>query len=82
MTNMVIVQQGGGKYLFAVPDGYKLYAGDRVLCKTKRGNTPGLCICDSFVTNKEEEIGKAMSSNFPLAPIIGTYILDLFQKEE
>ena len=45
-----------GFYLFAVPKELELFAGDNVLCDTRHGQAHGVCICDSFTTEKGEII--------------------------
>ena len=37
----------GQKYLFKVPDGESVYAGDLVVVKNKRGKTLATCLCDA-----------------------------------
>ena len=56
LKNFVIVKHlvDSGKYLFQVPKGVNLSAGDEVICDTKRrNNEPGVCCCDSFLADPE-----------------------------
>ena len=76
MERIVIIKHtGDGKYIFRVPDGRTLKAGDMVLCQTRRGIVPGLCCCDSFDTDKVDTIRSAFGAptDTPLAPIVGEY---------
>ena len=53
----VIVKHVGGdsgKYLFRVPKGVYLSAGDQVICDTAKGkDQPGVCCCDNFNADPE-----------------------------
>ena len=51
-----VKHSASGFYLFRVPSHLELFAGDNVICDTRRGRVPGMCICDSFVTEKGEDI--------------------------
>ena len=56
LKNMVIVKhlQDSGKFLFYVPKGISLSAGDKVVCDTTRGaDQLGVCCCDSFLADNE-----------------------------
>lgn len=55
-NNFVIVKHfdDSGKYLFKVPKGVYLSAGDRVICDTVRGkDQAGVCCCDVFRAEPE-----------------------------
>lgn len=45
-----------GLYLFAVPFDMELFAGDRVICNTRKRQERGVCACDSFTTEEGELI--------------------------
>lgn len=51
-----IKHTASGLYLFRVPSHLELFAGDDVICDTRRGRVPGMCVCDSFVTEKGNAI--------------------------
>lgn len=56
LKNYVIVKHlaDNGKYLFRVPKGISLEAGEKVVCDTSRGNDQlGVCCCDSFMAKPE-----------------------------
>lgn len=55
MRKFVIIKhlQDNGKYLFQVPKGVDLKAGNTIVCDTSRGvNQLGVCCCDSFVADE------------------------------
>lgn len=57
---LVFVRHGNpGLFLFNVPLHLDLFAGDRVICSTKRGQARGMCVCDSFYTETGREIRQA-----------------------
>ena len=67
------------KYLFSVPEGVKLRAGDTVMCKTKYGEAYGWLVYDSFEV--EGTALQALLNAFgakELQPIIGVYELSEF----
>ena len=56
LKNYVIIKHfsDNGKFLFRVPKGIDLEAGDTVTCDTSRGgNQLGICCCDTFLANPE-----------------------------
>ena len=56
VKNFVIVKHisDNGKYLFRVPKGVLLEAGDKVVCDTSHGKDQlGVCCCDSFLADPE-----------------------------
>lgn len=68
------------KYLFSVPEGVKLKAGDAVMCKTRYGEAYGWLVYDSF--EAEGTALKAISDAYgasELKPIIGVYELTEFE---
>ena len=76
--NVVIVKHEncGAKYLFLVPDGKSLNAGDLVRVNTKHGQALATCLCDSFVVEDETKakyIANAFGVNKPTAYVIGRY---------
>lgn len=76
--NIVIVKHENcrAKYLFLVPDGKTLNAGDLVRVNTKHGQTLATCLCDSFVVEdktKAKYIANAFGVNEPTAYVIGRY---------
>ena len=67
-------------YLFSVPEGVKLKAGDIVRCKTRHGEAFGWLAYDSF--EAEGTALKAISDAYgasELKPIIGVYELSEFE---
>ena len=50
---LVIVKQAQGKYLFKVPNGYSVAAGDILMLNTQNGSTTGIAMCDSFCANND-----------------------------
>lgn len=77
---IVIVEQGHKNYLFGCPTGVNLHEGDKVICDTKRGDTEGVCVTDSFVVNEYvmHQFGKILGAKFPLKLVIGKYIIESF----
>lgn len=71
--NIVIVNQGGGKYLFEVPAGVKLSKGDEVKCDTRQGITNGVVWADSIETDEAAAklIGSLTGAKFPLKQVVG-----------
>lgn len=56
LKNFVIIKhmEGSGKFLFRVPKGVSLSAGDKIVCDTRCGNDQlGVCCCDSFLARPE-----------------------------
>ena len=79
--NIVIVKHEncGAKYLFLVPDGKTLNAGDLVRVNTKHGQTLATCLCDSFVVEDETNakyIANAFGVNEPTAYVVGKFTYD------
>lgn len=73
----------GQKYLFKVPDGESVYAGDLVVVKNKRGKTLATCLCDDFSIIKDSDEYKTILCAFgatePLASVIGKFYLHKFK---
>lgn len=63
------------KFLFQVPDHVHLKKGDRVICKTKCGESDGTCVYDSFTLDGPalDVLISEMGAKKPLAPVIGEY---------
>lgn len=61
---LVIVKQAKGKYLFKVPSGYSVAAGDILMLNTQNGSTTGVAMCDSFCANNDiaEEIMRSFGT--------------------
>jgi hypothetical protein len=74
--NIVIVNQGGGKYLFEVPANVKLVKGDTVKCDTRRGVTDGVCYADSIDVSEDvaKLIGNLVGAKFPLKSVVGKVV--------
>lgn len=53
---VLIKHTGTSLYLFRVPSHLELFAGDHVICDTRRGRMEGMCMCDSFITEKGDMI--------------------------
>lgn len=67
------------KYLFSVPEGVKLKAGDAVMCKTEYGEAYGWLVYDSFEV--EGPALQVLLNTFgakELSPIVGVYELSEF----
>lgn len=61
MDKFVFIKHtGAGLYIFRVPSHLELFAGDNVVCDTRRGQIQGLCMCDSFTTENGDKILEAM----------------------
>lgn len=68
------------KYLFSVPEGVKLKAGDAVMCKTKYGEAYGWMVYDSFeVEGTSLQVLLNAFGAKELQPIIGVYELSEFE---
>lgn len=81
MERIVIIKHTGDrKYVFKVPEGRTVKAGDLVLCQTRRGIVPGLCCCDSFETDRVATILNAFGAEhgLPLSPIVGEYSYNMW----
>ena len=81
--NLAIIKHDNDyrKFLFSVPDHVYLKKGDRVICKTRFGESDGTCVYDSFALD-----GPALDifvaekgAHMPLAPIIGEYQKVMFE---
>lgn len=75
--NLAIIKHDNDrrKFLFQVPDHVYLKKGDRVICKTRRGEQDGTCVYDSFTLDglALDIFISVMGAKKPLAPIIGEY---------
>lgn len=73
MENIVLISQGGGRYLFSVPDNVTLKEGEKVKCDTRRGITDGTVAADSICVEPEiaRWIGKLIGATFPLKSVVG-----------
>ena len=73
MTNIVLANQGGKNFLFAVPKNVTLKKGDRVLCNTMRGEQEGICATDSFSVDEHalKQIADLVGAYFPLKEVVG-----------
>ena len=82
--NVVLIEhaQSGRWYLFAVPVGVKLKKNDSVICETKKGESEGVCVTDSFEANDTcvEALEMLTGARVPLAPIVGKYEKIYFEK--
>lgn len=67
------------KYLFSVPEGVKLKAGDAVMCNTKYGEAYGWLVYDSFeVEGTALQVLLNAFGAKELSPIVGVYELSEF----
>lgn len=84
MQNIVIVQQGCGRYLFSAPEGISLKEGEQVKCQTRRGITGGTVSADSICVESEiaRWIGKLTGATWPLKPVVGRMEYREFEKPE
>lgn len=73
----------GAHYLFSVPEGVKLKAGDLVMCQTRHGEAYGWLAYDSFEVEGAalEALCRAHGAK-TLKPIVGIYELSSFEKTE
>ena len=71
--NIAIINQGGNRYLFEVPESISLKEGEKVKCDTKRGVTDGIVWADSITTDEPTAklIGKLTGAKFPLKKVVG-----------
>jgi hypothetical protein len=76
----------GQKYLFEVPKGEFLSAGDLVKVQTKRGKQLATCLSDHFDIDENSEVFKNILSAFgasePLSKVLGQYRYIEFSEEE
>lgn len=72
----------GVHYLFSVPEGVKLKAGDLVMCQTSRGEAYGWLAYDSFEVEGAalEALCRAHGAK-TLKPIVGVYELASFEEK-
>jgi len=70
------------KFVFEVPNGKKLMAGDRILVKTKKGVADAVCCCNSFECDEiaAREMVPLFGGKFPLAPVVGKYSFEEWEK--
>lgn len=86
-TNVVIVRHvddwQNRSFIFSVPDGVTLRAGDDVLCQTKNGRAAATCLCDSFFLDNGplEAVVGACGGSVPLKPVIGRYEYKSFTED-
>lgn len=75
MNLAIIAHDNCRKFLFQVPGHVHLKEGDRVICKTKRGESDGTCLYDSFTLDGPalDVLISEMGAKKPLAPVIGEY---------
>lgn len=75
--NLAIIKHDNDyrKFLFQVPDHVYLKKGDRVICKTRHGESNGTCVYDGFMLNGPalDIFIREIGAKKPLAPIIGEY---------
>lgn len=73
----------GQKYLFEVPDGKYVSAGDLVRVSTKKGEKLATCLCDYFEVDENsdvfENILAAFGASKPLAMVVGKYMYSEFE---
>lgn len=77
----------GQKYLFALPDDEYVYAGDKVIVKTKNGNeSVATCLCDSYKVDESnaayKDILNAMGAKEPLSRVVGKYYESRFKEDK
>lgn len=86
MTVVIVKHENCGQlYIFKVPCGQALKAGDLVLLDTKKGNRLGTCVCNSFEVNDQsvaDRIYSAFRIKEPTAYVIGRYSLDKFEVDK
>ena len=75
MRLAIISHDGIRRYLFSVPSNISLKEGDRVVCKTRYGESDGICTYDSFDAEGTllDVLINIIGANKPLAPVIGVY---------
>lgn len=73
----------GAHYMFSVRSDMNLKEGDVVLVNNRKGETNGICVCDSF--SVAESPLKALAARYgaklPLSPVIGLYHLMRFGED-
>lgn len=83
--NLVIIKHDNDprKFLFQVPDHVYLKKGDRVICKTRHGESDGTCVYDSFTLDGPalDIFIREIGAKKPLAPIIGGYQKVVYKTE-
>lgn len=72
---VIITHNKNDRYLFTVPSGVQLKKGDLVKVNTRKGETYGECVCDSFSVAENVTVALAaiMGGKVPLKPVIGIY---------
>lgn len=82
--NLAIIKHDNDprKFLFQVPDHVYLKKGNRVICKTRRGEQDGACVYDSFTLDglALDIFIREIGAKKPLAPIIGEYQKVMYEK--
>jgi hypothetical protein len=80
--NVVFIKHNNqsGTYLFEVPVGVKLGAGETVMVDTRRGETSGVCVCESFELDSSplETVARLCGASFPLKRVIGRVFVEKF----
>lgn len=79
--NLALIHHGKPPlYLFQAPEGIRLKKDDKALVSTKKGETDGVCACDSFELSEDvaQTIALAYGATFPLKSVIGKYNLIRF----
>ena len=82
LKNFVIIKHvtDSGKYLFRVPRGINLEAGEKVVCDTSRGNDQlGVCCCDSFLADPEAVMPLFGTQNSKMKFVTGKVEYDKFE---
>jgi len=85
MMNIVFVKHTGNSqtYLFEVPADVTLKEGEEVMVQTRKGESSGVCICDSFELEGSPltAVAKINGAKFPLQPVIGKICVQRFKTE-
>lgn len=81
--NIVFVKHTGcyQVYLFEVPADITLKEGEQVMVQTKKGETSGVCICDSFELEGSPltAVAKINGAKFTLQPVVGRFCVERFK---
>ena len=82
--NIAIINQGGSKYLFEVPESITLKEGEKVKCDTRRGVKDGVVWADSITTDEPTAklIGKLLGAKFPLKSVVGKSVTSVEMFEQ
>ena len=84
MQKIVIINQGGRRYLFAVPKNGYVDKGDRVLVDTRYGEREGVAASNDFYCSGEEfdAFVTLTGATLPLRYVLGKLNREIFEPDE